>query len=419
MLLAQAENSLLHRSARGRETHDAPDGRARPRGDACRRTCDRVPEHGFQFCCYVGLHMYNIYKNRRTARRSALAMATSSLGLLASNYEEESEEEAPAAAPSGSRALVVNPTPTVVGDYGGAGSSSTALAFAAQVTEDHKYGQQVMKTNPTYEEMWAPEQGPALDPAGQRAAGIKSKQRFVGHVSRYEPATDFAFEEQYHTFNAYGFAYDPSAGAGSSGQNSMLGPQQASVAGVVGDVERWAEARGESVYSRKGPLESKMEEQRKRLRLDENYEQIPTAQPELTAEQKAAIEERLKQEKKKCERCLPCGRSAPIPIAAASAMAFFWPRRMLVVPRWLSLPRPLLSLGASRFPASRLDPPPAPRLKRPPSAPRPTSPSPLPQVRRQGGRRGQDRHDRTGGVPRRLDGRLPGSVLAHAPDGRP
>jgi pre-mRNA-processing factor 17 len=234
------------------------------------------------------------------------SMATSSLGLLASNYEEECEEEAPAAAPNGSGALVVNPTPIVVGDYGGAGSSSTALSLAApQVTEDQKYGQQVMKTNPTYEEMWAPEQGPALDPASRRAAGIKSKQRFVGHVARYEPATDFAFEEQYHTFNAYGFAYDPSTGAGSSGQDATLGPQQASVAGVVGDVERWAEARGESVYSRKGPLESKMEEQRKRLRLDENYEQIPTAQPELTAEQKTAIEERLKQEKRKCAQCPP------------------------------------------------------------------------------------------------------------------
>jgi len=227
--------------------------------------------------------------------------ATSALGLLACSYEEGSEEEAPAAAPVS--ALVVNPTPAVVADYGGgASSSATALALAHQVTEDKKYGQHVMKTNPTYEEIWAPEQGPALDPSAQRAAGIKSKQRFVGHVSKFEPASAFAFEEQYHTFNAYGFAYDPSTGAGPSGQDSTLGPSRALVPGVVGDVERWAEAHGESVYSRKGPLDSKMEEQRKRLRLDENYEQIPTDAPELTAEQAAAIEARLKQEKRKYER---------------------------------------------------------------------------------------------------------------------
>ena len=57
--------------------------------------------------------------------------------------------------------------------------------------------------------------------------------------------------------------------------------------GVVGDLDKWAEARGESVFSSKQPLESRMEEQRKRLRLDESYAPIPHAAPALTAEQVA------------------------------------------------------------------------------------------------------------------------------------
>jgi len=226
-------------------------------------------------------------------------MATSALGLLASSYEEDDDNDEPAAA-AASTSLVVNPTPAVVGDYGGS-SASHALALAPVITEDRKHGQQIMKANPTYEEMWAPEQGPSLDVTAQRAAGIKSKHRFVGHVAKMTPATDFAFDEQYHTFNAYGFAADPSTHLGPSGQDAAAGPQQAPAAGVVGDVEKWAEARGGSVYSLKQPLESKLEDQRKRLRLDDNYQAVPTEAPELTAEQKAAIDARLKQEKRKYE----------------------------------------------------------------------------------------------------------------------
>ena len=60
-------------------------------------------------------------------------------------------------------------------------------------------------------------------------------------------------------------------------------------AGVVGDLDKWAEARGESVYSGKVVLESRLEEQRKRLRLDESYAPIPPSAPALTEEQSAAI----------------------------------------------------------------------------------------------------------------------------------
>jgi len=65
--------------------------------------------------------------------------------------------------------------------------------------------------------------------------------------------------------------------------------------------DKWAEARGASVFSSKTPLESKLEEQRKRLRLDETYEPMPHSAPELTAEQAAAIAERHKQAKRQRE----------------------------------------------------------------------------------------------------------------------
>ena len=58
----------------------------------------------------------------------------------------------------------------------------------------------------------------------QRSAGIKSKQHFLGAAAQYHPSSDFAFEEQYHTFNAYGFAMDPSTG-GDAGQSDGGGPQ--------------------------------------------------------------------------------------------------------------------------------------------------------------------------------------------------
>ena len=49
----------------------------------------------------------------------------------------------------------------------------------------------------------------------------------------------------------------------------------------------------------KGPLESTVEETRKRMRLDESGNPMATVAPELTPEQTAAIEARLKEEKKK------------------------------------------------------------------------------------------------------------------------
>ena len=222
---------------------------------------------------------------------------TSSLGLLASAYDGESDEEPETGASAASTALVINATPTVADGK----PDGQELAQYTAMKEDVKHAQHVMMTNPEYDAMWAPEQGPTLQTHQQRLAGIKTKNHFAGHVSTFVPATDFAFEEQYHTFNAYGFASNPSTGGCSSGQDADSGPQLSAAPGIVGDVDKWAEARGGSVYSSKAPLESKLEEQRKRLRLDENYAQIPTAEPELSADQKAEIDARLKAEKRKYE----------------------------------------------------------------------------------------------------------------------
>jgi len=57
-------------------------------------------------------------------------------------------------------------------------------------------------------------------------------------------------------------------------------------------------ARG-TVFNLKGPLESSVEETRKRMRLDEAGVPMAESAPELTAEQTAAIEARHKEEKKK------------------------------------------------------------------------------------------------------------------------
>ena len=146
--------------------------------------------------------------------------------------------------------------------------------------------------------MWADTQGPSLSSHEQRMAGIKAKNHYSGHVASYTPSSEFAFEEQYHTFNAHGYALNPNTGHDAR-QSDAQGPGQAPQLGVIGDVDKWAEARGGTVFNMKGPLESSVEETRKRMRLDEAGVPLESAAPELTAEQTAAIEARHKEEKKK------------------------------------------------------------------------------------------------------------------------
>lgn len=218
-------------------------------------------------------------------------MSTNALGLLASSYGDSDDEpaEAPAPAPA---PMVINSAPLVLA----AAPTGHEGGLWNAVQEDKKKRQQVVYQNPEYEEMWAPQQGPSLSVDEQRAAGIKAKAHFAGQVQHYHPSSDFAFEEQYHTFNSYGFAANPST-VGAS-QSADAGPSIAATAGIVGDVDKWAEARGASVFTGRAPLESKLEDQRKRLRLDESYAPIPSAQPEITPEQAAAIAARHKKEKR-------------------------------------------------------------------------------------------------------------------------
>jgi len=207
----------------------------------------------------------------------------SALGLLASSYGDEEEEEVAPAPIEPPRTLAINAAPAVM-DGAPSAHNDDAWGAMAGVKEDRKQGQTVLYHNPEHHAMYAPDQGPAALPHG-----IKSKTRVSSAVEPYHPSSNFAFEEQYHTFNAYGFAADPSTGSSHAHLADGRGPVAAGVPGVVGDMERWAEARGATIFSSRGPLESRMEEQRKRLRLDESYAPIPAAQPELTAEQAASI----------------------------------------------------------------------------------------------------------------------------------
>lgn len=227
---------------------------------------------------------------------SAKAPEKSALGLLGSYYgdddDDEGEEETTGGA-SSSSAIVVQAAPSVLD----AAPKGHELAVLDMPKEDKK-GQSVMYHNAGYETMWAAEQGPSLSTHEQRMAGVKAKNHYSGHVETYHPVSEFAFDEQYHTFNAHGFALNPSTGSDAQ-QTHASGPQQAPQLGVVGDVDKWAEARGGTVFNMRGPLDSTLDETRKRMRLDAHGAPLPTAVPELTEEQKKQIEERLKEEKKK------------------------------------------------------------------------------------------------------------------------
>eukprot|EP00965_Chrysotila_dentata_P099663 3294143-Pleurochrysis_carterae.AAC.2 len=162
---------------------------------------------------------------------------SSALGLLASTYDDDDEQPAAPAAGSANTSIVVNAAPLELEER------NAGAAPLANLKPDKRTGELSVEFNPGYEQMWAPEQGPSLEPAEQRAAGIKTKAHFLGHAQPFNPANDFAFEEQYHTFNAYGFAENPSTG-GASGQAADYGPAMSANPGIVGDADKWAEARG-------------------------------------------------------------------------------------------------------------------------------------------------------------------------------
>ena len=59
-------------------------------------------------------------------------------------------------------------------------------------------------------------------------AGIKAKSHYSGHVATYNPASEHAFDEQYHTFNAHGYALNPNTGHDAR-QTDAHGPGQVGV----------------------------------------------------------------------------------------------------------------------------------------------------------------------------------------------
>ena len=248
---------------------------------------------------------------------------TSALGMLAAAYgddddddDDDDDQTGAAAASRSSTSIVVQAAPSVVDDK----PRGHELAMWDAGKEDKKHAQSVVYHNPVYETMWAAEQGPSLSQHEQRMAGVKAKNHYSGHVAQYHPASEFAFDEQYHTFNAHGFALNPSTGSNAM-QDDQHGPNAAPQLGVVGDVEKWAEARGGSVFTLKGPLDSSVEETRKRMRLDESGKPLPSAAPALTAEQTAQIEARLKQEKK-ARRDEQAGRDDAPPAAMEERSIF-------------------------------------------------------------------------------------------------
>ena len=63
-------------------------------------------------------------------------------------------------------------------------------------------------------------------------AGIKAKSHYSGHVAAYNPASEHAFDEQYHTFNAHGYALNPNTGHDAR-QTDAHGPGQVRVRVMV------------------------------------------------------------------------------------------------------------------------------------------------------------------------------------------
>ena len=126
-------------------------------------------------------------------------MATSGLGLLASAYGDDDEDEGGLGEAAAPTAIVVNPAPAVMD----ARPDGHAGGMWNAIKEDKGKQSRAVYQNPTYDEMWAPEQGPS-------ASSSQPRSTLVGRVQPYHPSSNFAFEEQYHTFNAFGFAADPS-----------------------------------------------------------------------------------------------------------------------------------------------------------------------------------------------------------------
>eukprot|EP00898_Chlorokybus_atmophyticus_P003311 jgi/Chlat1/3981/Chrsp26S04042 len=99
-------------------------------------------------------------------------------------------------------------------------------AAAAAIVDPHR---RQIYYNPTYDQLWAPVAGPAHPYARDGlATGLLNHRTGQVEDAHINPAL---FDEQIHTFNTFGYAYDPSN------------------TNVVGDVEKATDLRGDTIYT--------------------------------------------------------------------------------------------------------------------------------------------------------------------------
>jgi len=94
----------------------------------------------------------------------------------------------------------------------------------------------VMSFNPRYESLWSAEQGPK-NPFYRDGITPGMRNHLGASIERTNLA-DFHFEEQFQTFNSFGYAMDPAAMSDCTGRGTD----------VVGDKSLWAEIQGRSVH---------------------------------------------------------------------------------------------------------------------------------------------------------------------------
>lgn len=217
---------------------------------------------------------------------------------------DEQLPEAPDSSPESSPTRISLPSKSAAPKVDDTALCLTVASSNPSLTKPLDPTQHVVAFNPTYDQLWAPIQGPAHPYAKDGIAqGMRNhKLGFVEDAS----IDSFVFDEQYNTFYKYGYAADPS---GSAGYN------------YVGDLDALQQNDGISVYNipqseqKRRKLEKKMEalEREGDVGVDELEAQNPASdvwllknrkspwwgtkeglQGELTEEQKKYAEEYAK-----------------------------------------------------------------------------------------------------------------------------
>lgn len=115
--------------------------------------------------------------------------------------------------------------------------------------------QHLVKYNPTYEQLWSPLVGPVHPFVRDGfSRGLKNHKQGMVEDTSIEP---FLFDEQYNTFQAYGYGVDPA----SSGGNT-----------VVGDLKSMEDKQGGSVYNLKQQEQRRLKAGKKRASGEEERE---------------------------------------------------------------------------------------------------------------------------------------------------